>query len=311
MDKSRSKIVFTRNLTPEWYIKCAKQWQKGSKNVPIINIAEPRTLFPSEIANIVNTVWKRNGELATQGKSSVKSLHYYQGIELLIDEESEFKALQYLSILLKNSCGLFSFCGNQSHRKIPQKKPKKQFSKAGKTLSNYWSLFGLLLYKSGYKKEDYMGSAAYQAGQLLKVADRLHFMYCRIKRDGEIPPQLAGNAMFVTALETPSKALVTLEQRMMPYIGWAEQYSEEGPEYDPNDGELKKNKGKSKQRAAYYLNLYGDIDLELKDTPFVSMQTPNQRFNDAEKLQFSIGYLAAFPKIEPRDGEVLDEDDGW
>jgi hypothetical protein len=259
----------------------------------------------------VNAVWKQNGELATQGKTSVKSLHYYQGIELLIDGESESKALQYLSILLKNSCGLLMFCGNQSHRKPPQEKTKKHFSRAEKLLSNYWSLFGLLLYKSGYKKEDYMESAAYQVGQLLNLFDRIHFMYCRIKRDGEIPPQLAGNAMFVTALETPSKAFVALEQRMIPYLGWARQYSAEGLEYDPKDEKLKKNRGISKQRAAYYLKLYGEITFELKDTPFVSMPTQNPRFNDAEKLQFSIGYLAAFPKVEPRDGEVLDEDDGW
>jgi len=74
MDKARSKVVFTRNLSPEWYIDRAETWQAGCKNVPSINFIEPYTPFPLEVADIINAVWKPNGELATQGKTAVKRM---------------------------------------------------------------------------------------------------------------------------------------------------------------------------------------------------------------------------------------------
>ena len=145
-----------------------------------------------------------------------------------------------------------------------------------------------------------MENAAYLVGQLLKVSDELHSMYCRVKREGDIPPQLAGNSVFVSASETPVKALAVLGQRMNPYIAWAEQYRTKGIKHDPNDVELKENKGKSSGLAAHYLGLYENIAAKLED-----MLTPNLRFDDFEKSQVFLGYLAAFPEREnPNDDET-------
>ncbi len=69
-----------------------------------------------------------------------------------------------------------------------------------------------------------MENMAYLVGQLLKVSDELHTMYCQVVRNGDVPPQLAGSALFVTASETPNQALRQLSVRMNPYITWAKQY---------------------------------------------------------------------------------------
>lgn len=304
MDNARSKIVFTRNLSPEWYTNCAKTWQTGCNNIPRINFIEPDTPFPLEVADIINTVWKPNGQIATQGKTAVKRMQHYEGMELLIDNENKSAIRHYLNILLNNSQVLFAFYGNQSPRVSRTKEAQKCFFNSGKSITAIWPLFGLLLYKSGCKKEDYMENAAYLVGQLLKVSDELHSMYCRVKREGDIPPQLAGNSVFVSASETPVKALAVLGQRMSPYIAWAEQYRTKGIKYDPNDTELKENKNKSSGLAAYYLSLYENIATKL-----VNMLTPSLRFNDFEKAQVFLGYLAAFPERENPNDEKLIENE--
>ena len=300
MDKARSKIVFTRNLSPEWYINCARIWRKGCENVPNIHFIETCTPFPLEVANIINAVWKQNGELATQGKATVKQMQNYQGMELLIDNKSESEIRHYLRIFLANIQGLFAFYGNQCSRPELTKDTKKHFLNARESVATRWPLFGLLLYKIGCKKEVYMKDTAYLVGQLLKVSDELHLMYCMVKRDGDVPPQLAGNSVFISASEMPVKALAVLSQRMNPYIAWAKQYRTQEIKYDPNDVELKENRGKSSGLAVYYLGLYETIAAKLKDT-----LTPSLRFDDFGKAQVFIGYLAAFPEREKANNEIL------
>ena len=66
-----------------------------------------------------------------------------------------------------------------------------------------------------------MENAAYLTGQMLRISDELHARYCMKKREGDVPPQLAGNAVFNTAAENPIQALSILCTRMTPYIAWA------------------------------------------------------------------------------------------
>ena len=65
------------------------------------------------------------------------------------------------------------------------------------------ALIGLMLYRKGIRKENYMEAFPYQYGQLLKVSDELHAMYCRVVRNGDLPPQLVGSSLFQAAAETP------------------------------------------------------------------------------------------------------------
>lgn len=127
-----------------------------------------------------------------------------------------------------------------------------------------------------------MERSAYNMGQLLKACDELHLMYCQVKRDGDVPPQLVGNSVFAMASETPIKAMAILRQRMTPYLAWAKQYGWQkqtplNPKRQPED-------------ARKYLRLLAHFSSILTNLQ------PSTRFGEFEQSQVFLGYLANFPK---------------
>lgn len=54
------------------------------------------------------------------------------------------------------------------------------------------ALMGLIFYRERIGKEKYMESLPYLYGQLLKAADELHALYCKVVRNGEVPSQFVG-----------------------------------------------------------------------------------------------------------------------
>lgn len=133
-----------------------------------------------------------------------------------------------------------------------------------------------------------MESLPYLYGQLLKVSDELHALYCNVIRDGTLPTQLAGSGLYQSAADAPVRTLNLLGQRMNPYITWAKTYRTKRCS----------EKGTESWRAGWLLSLYEDIATKL-----AAAWQPETRFNDAEKAQLFIGYLAAFPKKEQGDKE--------
>ena len=285
MDKARSKVIFSRNCSPEQLIKAAENWEIGCSNIPGIDLGERIIPFPLQVARIVNNVWKQNGELA-QGQTAVERMKYYQGMELLLDIMQESMICNYLHILLTNSSGLVNYLGNWVHggSKCKDKTAEKNLEKLKRETVLLLSVLGLLLDKNDDRKEKYMENMAYLVGQLLKISDELHTLYCKVIRSGDVPPQLAGSALFVTAGETPHRAITQLSLRMNPYITWAKQYRFKNI----------KDEGKESWKAAWYLKLFEDVANKLSLTMAVST-----RFSDFEKAQLFIGYLASFPKSEP------------
>jgi hypothetical protein len=284
MDKARSKVIFTRNCSPEQLIQAAESWEEGCRNTPETNLVEKIIPFPLQVARIVNNVWKQNGELA-QGQTAVERMKYYQGMELLLDIMQESMICNYLHILLTNSTGLVNYLGNWVHggSKCENNTDMKNLEKLKRETVLLLSVLGLLLNKNDDRKEKYMEKMAYLVGQLLKISDELHTLYCKVVRSGDIPPQLAGSALFVTAGEMPYQAIAQLSVRMNPYITWAKQYRYKSI----------KDEGKESWKAAWYLKLFEDIANRLSLT-----MEDSTRFNDFEKAQLFIGYLASFPKRE-------------
>ena len=273
----RAKVVFTRNLTVNGLLDAAREWQNGCRNLPdIFLVEEPSIPFPLDVSGIANKVWKQNGTRA-DGKSTAKLMQYYQGMELLLDAPIPSQLLRIVRGITVNWLGFILFVGNNIG--IPRKKNPYNKDKHGTEIANLFSLLGLILYKYAVKKEDYMQDTAYLIGQILKVSDALHALYCEIKRDGDIPPQLAGNAVFVTASETPAKALALLSTRMPPYIAWAKQYRTQKDE---------KNRC---GLVGWYLRQY-----EILMTQLHPKLTEDIRFKELEKSQLFIGYLASLPK---------------
>lgn len=128
-----------------------------------------------------------------------------------------------------------------------------------------------------------MESLPYLYGQLLKAADELHALYCKVVRNGEVPPQFVGGALFQSAAEAPIRTLNILSQRIMPYYSWAKSYRlKEIMEAD-----------KESWRAGRMYRICEQTVNKLQNS-----WTPKTRFSDEEKAQLFIGYLAEFPKKE-------------
>ena len=130
-----------------------------------------------------------------------------------------------------------------------------------------------------------MEKLPYLYGQLLKVSDELHLLYCKVVRKESYPTQFAGSAVYQAAIETPVRTLNMLGQRMRPYIVWARTYA------------VGKNveSGKESWRAKWLLSLYESLAEKLSEKLL-----EDTRFSDFDKAQFFLGYLAEFPKTEKK-----------
>jgi hypothetical protein len=287
MDKARTKVVFYRNYYAQRLVDAARDWEIGCENIPSIifrtwgeekgkiDEVEPQVPFPLQIARCLNRVWKQDG--TTECETPV--IPHAQGIELLLDEQPIRFVPHLLSVLLRNSQGLFLSLGNATNK--GEIITFKQYNDVHKKLAP--SILGLLLFKLGIRKEKYMSNAPFLIGRMLKLADELHALYCKEVRDDKMPPQLIGNTLMTAALDAPTQALAQLALRLKPYYGWA-----------------RTHQGNSGPLAGYFIGLYGDVASQLAE-----LELP-VRFNDAERAQVLLGYLSANPKKEKNNNNASD-----
>ena len=119
-----------------------------------------------------------------------------------------------------------------------------------------------------------MKNAPFLIGRIFKLADEIHALYCKEVRGNNLPPQLVGNSLMTAAIESPIQAMSQLALRLKPYYGWAQTFRRN------EDGGL----------AGYYIYLYGQAASQLAEYEIPA------RFNDAERAQVLLGYLAANPQ---------------
>jgi hypothetical protein len=284
IDKARSKVLFTHNSTPEQLMAAAESWSAGCKNLPVFDFGEPVTPFPLEVPDILNAVWKQDGERA-DGKTPVKRMKYYQGMELLLDALPQSVKRSFLHVEVDNASGLFNDLGYLLHnRKKPDgKSENKKLNDKKKAATQSLSVLGLLLYKCNKRKENYMEELAFLLGQWLHVSDELHTLYCIVKRNGDIPPQLAGSALFVSAGEMPYQVLSQLSSRMNPFVSWAKHYRYQKIEQPSVES----------WRAQWLLSLYEKLANQI-----IPQMDKSIRFGDFEKAELYVGYMASLPKKE-------------
>lgn len=287
MDKARTKVTFHRNYSAERLAIGATDWQTGCSNIPPIFIhawgdkrgeivtVEPETPFPLQIAGCLNRVWKMDG--STECEVTVVSPTV--GVELLLDMKDSRYFSRLLSIAIQNSKGFFVSLGNVMHQ--GKRVYLKGYDKQEQLMP---VILGLLLYKSGIEKERYMMNAPYLIGNMLKVSDDLHGLYCTKVRDGKLPPQLLGNALMVAALESPIQALSQLALRIAPYLGWA-----------------RTNSTDAARLSRYFMKCFGGIEAKLRG------QLLPTRLNDAERAQLLLGYIASSEKAEPNNEQEKGE----
>lgn len=276
LDKGRTKVVYTYNTSPAEIEYCSKQWSLGCQNLPSFLFGQPATLFPLEVSDLLNMSWRQDGKPSTD---KFKPVPRYHGMQILFGEESP-AVHRDLFILMNNVTNLSPYLG-----KIGLARGGCDGSQAVLLFQAWKALaaMGLFLYQLDIRKEKYMQEFPYLFGQLLKVSDALHELYCRVVRSNDVPNALAGSGLYVAGTEQPYKTLAVLGQRMNPYITWAKSYRTKGI--------LKKDE--ESWRAGWYLALYEKIATRL-----YAAWGNHTRFNEKEKAQYFIGYLAEFPKKE-------------
>lgn len=271
IDKARTKIVYTRQ-TDAWELEaCSEAWTAGCTNLPIFYFGQPDVLFSLQAADVLNRFWKQNGKIVTD---KFKPVPKYHGMELLM--EPGFSTVSELRMLTEKEMALGAFLGSKL-----AKGDLHHFT--WDKIKELLALTGLLLYRNGIRKEHYMETLPYLYGQLLKASDELHVLYCKVVRAGDIPPQLAGGTLFQSAAEMPLRTLNLLSKRIMPYYTWAKSYRWKNV----------MKTGEESWRAGWFCSVYERIMTQLQ-----GKWTPQIRFNEEEKAQLFIGYLAAFPRKE-------------
>ena len=276
LDKARTKVVYTYNTSPREIEQCSEKWTLGCKNIPEFSSGAPATLFPLEISDVLNQIWRQDGKQSTD---KFKPFPRYHGIQLLFVGKKEV-IRRDLFVLTSNVINLGPYLGRTGIYRRPYDKSEIILLQQTQKML---VLMGLFLYQLGIRKEKYMQEFPYLFGQLLKVSDELHEMYCRVMRNNDVPNVLAGSGLYIMGAEQPYKTLGVLGQRMNPYIAWARSYTSKGIEIT----------GEESWRARWYLSLYEKIAVQLHEA-----WSGQVRFNEEEKAQYFIGYLAKFPRNE-------------
>ena len=292
IDKARTKVIYTCSASPDEIVRQSENWQKASQNLPSMPkvISHPWTPFPFGVAEIMNAVWRRDGKLASD---KYKPVAGYHGMELLFNKNRPMLEAD-LQLLVKNTVNMAAFAGEL----LNSVKGRSRNSSKDKTI---WKirdtlvLMSMLLYWLKIRKGDYMNEYPYLFGQMLKVSDSLHELYCHEVRKGQIPSQLIGSGIYVAASETPLQAFSQLASRMNPYITWARVNQDKRitVHWEDYDGKKRQYQGPT---AGYLLHMYRRIANQLKD-----VLTEQNRFNDHEKALLFIGYLASYPNAERKE----------
>lgn len=281
LDKARTKVVYTYNTTPAEIERSSERWSLGCQNLPAFSFGQPATLFPLEVSDILNLIWRQDGKSSSD---KFKPVPRYYGMQLLFGVELPVVRWN-LSVLMNNVANLAPYLGKAG---LARKGYDSLQIMLLRQIQNALALIGLFLYQLEIRKEKYMQEFPYLFGQLLKVSDALHEIYCKVMRDNDVPNALAGSGLYVAGAEQPYKTLAVLGQRMNPYIAWAKSYR----------GKDIQKEGKESWRVRWYLSLYERIASQL-----YAVWGNQKRFNEEEKAQYFIGYLAAFPKREETEGQ--------
>ena len=286
IDPGRKQLVLDKDVTVGHIKRGYNLWNEGSKNHPPISILfpgakkgdkgvliQPTCPSPASVMRSMQFQWIRGGT----EKSDVSGCQLSDIYSIFLDTDERIirrKSEDLLNLCIDRTATLLIGLGGvKTMQSLEQWKYFCPDSR--RTALTLISFISILLFKLGYRKEQYMKAESFYVGQLLALADILHREYCKDVRKGEIPPQLIGNSLFPVALQNPEKALARLAERISVYQEWAFT--------DATD----------KSRLAKWI---------LKNLRTVSDNLSNLKLNcqpsDAEKAQLLLGYLAGPEKEE-------------
>jgi hypothetical protein len=275
LDKGRNQVVLNVRYDVSSVEKSVKEWSEANLNYPDIYLnykkekLNPKILFLAQFSRLFHNQWIRGGT----ERCNVIGMPLNNIYDLFIGEKgvAEDTAKNMLEKLLAKNVTLLIGVGGAMWAGNAEKFKDETIS----SFLNGISAIALLLYKLQIRKEEYMKQAPFYVGRMLALADTLHKEYCGHVRNGEIPPQLIGNALMSVALDNPTDGLSRLSERLPIYQAWAQ-----------------KVQGDDVGLAKWVLSEMGTTANELSE-----LQMPTKTGN-VEKAQILLGYLARAKKTE-------------
>lgn len=227
IDTANKKVIFTGSYSIRGFLDAAKDWDAGFRNLDEFSISLPpqtkgqppsfatiRRLAPASVTAMLRRHFRKDGT----EHSDVVSIPFSLAFRLFLEPRDQVMpiAARILHLANERFKKLLFGVGQAMRGPIDDIKP---FNRP--MARDAVSLLALLLWKMNRKKELFMNDTAYQIGQLLSAADKLHYGYCLDQRSGSIPPTLLGNSLLTLAEKNPTGALSQLLTRVKPYYGWA------------------------------------------------------------------------------------------
>ncbi len=296
IDKGRKQASFNRVLKVTDVMSACKDWEAGLDDFLPITIGSwdkatkttlhhtPRVPTPLDLASTINRVWSSDPKLG-YSYNSHRAFTTTDAYDVFVSDNPHVtneKAKLALSLLVARMSPVLTTLGAiKTTRKWSDLSDTVRLQSL-KTVA----LLNILLRKidrSQLTRSFAMKEPLYQLGQMLALADSLHQQYCKHVRDGQMPSQLIGNAVFSTALEQPVFALARLSERIVPYQAWAKTFTPSDP--NTKSGWEKVLLGKLRECSSRFVEeVNGTLHIRTDEFP--------DRMSDAHKAKLLLGYLA-------------------
>jgi hypothetical protein len=307
IDKGRKQVLFDARYSVKRIFAAHRRWIEGTKNAPPIDTLLLRgkgkksiatSLRAPSLSAVVRSFreqWIRLGE-RSQKVSGVSLGRIYK---LLLDENPSQEAKWLLERFLPLKLVLLTAAGLPGR----SEKTKDVYTYTGAALSGVAridlltsvAVLGILLHALGREKERYMSDQYFLLGQLLQAADRLHILYCKGVRGGQVPPQLIGNTLLGHAAQSPAKALALLGQRLPVYERYATQLANMPmPSLAPNGANAERQHAARLKQEAWYEATKIKRQMGRISAALVSQSLDSSRDPKAQ-AELLLGYLAAPP----------------
>lgn len=307
IDKGRKQASFNRVLKVTDILSACKDWAAGVENMPPITIwswdrANKTSLYhtpgvptPLDLSSTINRVWSSDPKLGFSYNSH-RAFTAADAYDVFVSDNprvSKEKAKFALSLLVSRMSPVLTTLGTiKTTRKWTDLSDTVRLQSL-KTVA----LLNILLRKTDHSqltRSSAMKEPLYQLGQMLALADSLHQQYCKHVRDGQMPSQLIGNAVFSTALEQPVFALARLSERIVPYQAWAKTFTPSDP--NTKSGWEKVLLAKLRECSSRFVEeVNGTLQIRTDEFP--------ERMTDAHKAKLLLGYLA--DTYEPKEATSI------
>jgi hypothetical protein len=294
VDKSNRKVVYAGSPTVGDLYEAATAWLAGERNVPPQLALLPH-VAPLAMIRFSKQLFLRNGKRPDGKKKELIGLATAESLGLFL--ESDVRRVQrVLQMVLVRRTTLLCHVAHIRHAPMCWKRRETNYKTFDhEETRRTVAVLGVLLYKLGRKKEDYMNDTAFKLGQFLAAADVVHAGYCADVRGGAIPPSLLGNQVFAIAQTAPTKAFSMLCQRWKPYAGWTNKAARECGRADTmiaSSREDERQRGWDIKKALRYSREIKVLAEELRE------KLPSCVVGDAFRAELLLGYVAGLPKSQ-------------